>query len=1738
VPTQKIFLLAKALTSPSSHSPSIRQSRRGIALISVLAMVMLLTVLMVAFMMRAGSERQAAGYYNAEATTRELSDTTLNLVEGLINEGTYQTGAAGVYYSWASQPGSIRVFDQTGAAYKTFKLYSASSMVGATTTSALVKTFLSGDDPSNTTTNITATPWYSYPGIWVDLNAPVNTDPNPNAAGLGDPAFTHFPILDPRDPTDLTKLLFAADGQTAILPKMDGFFITNAPTDTTTKVDANTAFSYNPAPMPVQWLYVLRDGSMTTPDYNSGTNGLYTFTSPDPKTGRAKPVPGTTNPIVGRVAFWTDDETSKININTAAADGLMQSVADTGGVFPTGHYRVDPKAIADATFWSPPYFAAIDDIGPTTSTGFLCGFATGQPVSGEYQRYPGHPATVALSNIFNSLGVSLAFNRGDQNTAGAQAYQTTVAGMTSTPLYSDATSVPSVPGVTPRYAFGGTRENVVNSYYNNTANETAYALQTGIGTIQATSTPTAAFRLYPTLSETLFNPDATRSRTPLNSATPTARQRMEAGRFFLTAHSRAPELNLYGLPRVSIWPLSSVGTSAYTAVDKLIAFCTTIGGGSPGATGSYSFTRVTPTGSCDSTVDIGIQRNRDILSYLDYVTKQNIPGFGGSFSAKNYGTNAAPLISENDQILAEIFDYIRTTNLGDITAGTYYGGSWQSSNYGNGQAVPSLLTPAVMGSHWTTTTNTTQGNSSYPRLVEVTLQFIAMGRGGTGNTPSTWAIPVNPSEVLYSTIAGGYASLFGAGDSGVTTFYNHPVSGNPTVTQPYAVPGATGAFTGPPIASSSKVSVVSNGNTGLMSGIPPDGTTAIQAFLMLTFVNPAQDWFDCNPCVWVSISGLSTFKIGQAAGTYALNFPDPDCMIFASSGDWQGGGHSGYYPPQGNFNTKGYAFAVDPNKGWYGLHRVGVALNGSAASTAGTNGESALNGFPFFSQIIPIKTSGRFAFTGGTVKIRLYDSPPGGTPVPTSITVPSPDGGTDKASPTGGHWIQTYTVNFPVAAQSVVQPTIPLNPNSLDLPPADPNSADPPAASPVVYPTLPVTNYYPPPNNNSSDRGYWAYQPYVTPKIAYGTYNASAHSWVANFYEETGPIVGLYNPPGSLPPNDNNLTTSPFPDPPGPKGVTGGTPYQRWNAAGQAIPFPLANYIGTGDVVQSMVLTPTWSDPRVLATRMVPAAAFTTHPNWSTRPFAHNMYAGMVVPAVGNGTTFGGNAWTSAATHNSIGSLAGNQVDPCLAFAYPNLGGCWPWAPCNSGGGTANTSDLNDNTPPPTSTGLRQPLGFPPDWDNGLSTGSDGPWTNKADEGSGLYLNGNGISPPYYGNLVPRNGLLFSANREVCSPGMFGSLPTGVDPAGLHPAPWQTLLFRPGPGAAAALSGVSMANITNGVAASAGGVEAHPGEGTLAASATAYGPPYLTPPDHLWMDLFWIPVAEPYPISEPMSTAGKVNINYQILPFTYIKRATALRAALATEKVAQVSLAQGGTARGGGGTLGLVLNATPLVNATYTNDLTKQVPARYPIDLDTTITQFDAKFKNYDVFRSASQICEAFLVPMDIPNLLGANTFSAAAVPGLNYEKITPAGNYALPTSIGDTTGVANFARDWYVPVTSTATASPFAMVGDNLREQPYAHLYGKLTTKSNTFTVYYRVQALKNPPSVDPAKWSEPQGAVTGEYRGSTTIERFIDPNEKTVAGVAAIPDAVSEVKAGTAPTSLEKYYKWRVVENHQFAP
>ncbi len=118
--------------------------------------------------------------------------------------------------------------------------------------------------------DVPAATWVNDVTSWTDLNAPVQT---PNGTNV-------YPIVDP--------------GATNTVTGPSGFSVTSAPNATPNQ----------PIPMPIRWLYVLEDGSLVAP---SGSGATAT-------------VPGETasNKIVGRIAFWTDDDTCRVNINTAS----------------------------------------------------------------------------------------------------------------------------------------------------------------------------------------------------------------------------------------------------------------------------------------------------------------------------------------------------------------------------------------------------------------------------------------------------------------------------------------------------------------------------------------------------------------------------------------------------------------------------------------------------------------------------------------------------------------------------------------------------------------------------------------------------------------------------------------------------------------------------------------------------------------------------------------------------------------------------------------------------------------------------------------------------------------------------------------------------------------------------------------------------------------------------------------------------------------------------------------------------------------------------------------------------------------------------------------------------------------------------------------------------------------------------------------------------------------------------
>jgi uncharacterized protein (TIGR02600 family) len=323
------------------------------------------------------------------------------------------------------------------------------------------------------------------------------------------------------------------------------------------------------------------------------------------------------------------------------------------------------------------------------------------------------------------------------------------------------------------------------------------------------------------------------------------------------------------------------------------------------------------------------------------------------------------------------------------------------------------------------------------------------------------------------------------------------------------------------------------------------------------------------------------------------------------------------------------------------------------------------------------------------------------------------------------------------------------------------------------------------------------------------------------------------------------------------------------------------------------------------------------------------------------------------------------------------------------------------------------------DWDTGPGFEPDGALVNLPDAGTSL-----DPSSAYFslGPGQPGSPTRFAPNALVPSPGIFGSLPAGIAPAAAATLsaqePWRTLLFNPYPAADTA----------------------HPG--------------FASPPDALILDNFWMPVVQPYPIGACLATAGKINLNDQIAPFTWLHRSTALHALLHDLRIPAIPISMGFPYK----------TAGPPITSIW-----------LPVDENATVAQIESRFATGDAYLAESEVCRVPLVPQNVA-AASLDTFWKAAG----------------------------------------------GLTGDNLRELPYTQLYGRLTTRSNSYTVHLRIQVLKKMPR-DPQQnvWKEGTDLVLGDWRGSYEIERYLDP-------AAAAPK--TGVPLGP--------YRFRIVSARRFAP
>ncbi len=584
------------------------------ALVLVLSFLVLISMLIVTFFLSVMSEARHSKFYADEISTRQLGDMAVNLVIGSIREATISTcglaAASSGTLAWASQPGMIRTYGLDGSPAAYYKLYSSGTLK--------ITNGLTGYTPDADVVS----DWNDAgkAPLYTDLNRPVAV---PSSSGTS----LVFPIIDPR--------ACSSDANA-----VEGFQYGDTDPATGNRIGGVVAPSGGASdaqrlPMPVSWIYVLQNGALTVP--SGCEKGVASWD------GSSGPIPSGTNPIVGRIAYWADDDSCKVNINTAAGD-LPSASLTTGSSF--GSFWDTPKG------WLPAELA----------------LANNQPCKNEFQRYPGHPATVSLSTAFPGLNKR-----------------------------------PDICAIAPRIGDGGSEGGEVMT------------IDGALGEITLDGD-----RLYATVDELMFAPS--RGVNPV--MTPSD---LEKARFFLTANSRSPDLNLFGQPRVSVWPEPKTVANR-TVTDRLIAFCTTVGNK------PYYFTRSDPNSTSN---DWNIARNQDLYKYLQTATGKKFPGFGAA-KLGNATTFQEKYGDDRDQILTEIFDYIRIVNLRD-PAGTPYSSS--------GQVVPIQITAPHSGV-------STAGFGRFDTISQASIWFYASAASGTVASKMRAVLLFEPYNV-----AAGYSDL-------------------------------------------------------------------------------------------------------------------------------------------------------------------------------------------------------------------------------------------------------------------------------------------------------------------------------------------------------------------------------------------------------------------------------------------------------------------------------------------------------------------------------------------------------------------------------------------------------------------------------------------------------------------------------------------------------------------------------------------------------------------------------------------------------------------------------------------------------------------------------------------------------------------------------------------------------------------------------------------------------------------
>ena len=1675
----------------------------GEALLIVLLFLVLISALMLSFYSGITDEASSTTAWRNAVTTRELADSAVYLDIAQIRDATagFAHNADGsldltTSAGWSSQPGAIRVFStnfpNTGAIL--YKLYSAPSLVD----------FTGNGNPSN---DLPPPGWTERSALYVDLNAPVWS------ASL---QTNVYPIMDPT----LSKTN-PSTGLANPSSYVDGFTINpNTPT---------LQGASNKAAMPVSWLYVLRDGTIIAPDSSSTTTASFASASSQPTSN---------NPIVGRIAFWTDDETCKLNINTAS----------------------------EGAPWNVSAFQSLEDLHAQNSP----------PAGNEFNRFLGHPASVSLSPVlWGYFGfphpASLIWSTPGSSGTGTNHewgyYAPVMPAILSDGLATSATNYVNalfgqsnlVGGILPRIGWA-TNGSVFGGVNLLLSNRTSFLQQQSLKNE----------RFYATMDELFFSTDGGRTANS-DLLSPQTVDRM---RFFLTAQSRAPEVNIFNLPRICLWPLSDTnvartntvnpylaalsGTGRWSLPDKLIAQCSTLG------TNPYYFTRFDPT---SQTADFQ-GRNVTLYSYLSNLLQTPMPGFsGGSFQSR-WGTVGCY------EEATLIYDYIRgCINLVDSYGSTTGPGGADATNpaqryaysytrpptnmVSNNSRADSIVSGTGQVAPIAITTNgvTTRGQGRFPILKSATLVFCAVAADQPplmintntrlpvtpaavnplhpflttitnsivitnanyeGTNPFTPIISTNQFPSYYPTNLMAFtpyptsatnrnvigSNLWVTNIANTTTSSVAPIATNLavanvfirasnapygncalTVTHPGLVYGGdlnpfTGAFDGLNIFFGSNATILgiaTNISTSYINGWATNqhpvtlkyAETNYTTTASLTLGNPSQALFPrpyqtvMQP-VLILNHGLTTPGFAPYGPSFKIRVTGLGSLQADAQSLFNGGATGRYAQFITNIPSSGWGGSgFGPDLG------VAYALLSNSFNNM-TNGVTNVNTWPFLGNLVKVTNTaspnfGRtFAFGGGTLTIEYLK--------PTAAYTTS----------SSNDILQTIKIAFPGA-------TFP----TPKLPPFNGVQASntvcfySPTGNTPTYTGTVATNY--PPNfinprflfpsnslgantnfatrlNTSYNMG-WFFMPELYAGGA--TVPIQGYS-TATTLRSVEVAYGDWRLPAMMQTIDasGNQPT-----------VFGNYGYTLGTAANLYTPHLL--YFGTNEPATSALGTNFfWRSAHTLRGQI----GFYAYAN-AGHPF---LCWGMYVQGLNNATNGAYNGEPGLIYNGAYAGPSGTDT-PRRMIAHLSHRGSWSDYP-----DALSTADFGSHlTSPPGAA-------FPTVWNAGGDFDNppggaimDGPYINKADEGSAGWVDnsayGWGAGAPYNGwdpawGSVGRSR--FSPNRQVPSAGILGSLPAGFDPS--NPSitnAWKSLVFCPNP------------NASNRVAAMG------------------------NPPDYMIMDFFNMPVVQPYPISDPFSTAGRVNLNYQIAPFSYIKRDSALRGVLKSIDITAVADQDAdhykyyGSGRN-------IPNAPP-------NSPTNNYYYRYPVHLDQTLDQFSAKFSTNGFFRSGAEICSMWLYPAVSPNGASASYATNPAVPLVTD---TPGSN-------------TNIFSWWYANPGTTRKG----ITGANMRTRPYTGIYGNITTKSNTYQIHYRVQTLRQTPNAhgsgNYATWIDPAAGgftdkVLGDIRGSAVIERFIDPGSSVLPDFAA-QVAVNGAKALTNPANvIDSYYQYRILNSKTFAP